>query len=208
MTNILMSVGIVTLIFAAFFWRMVWAMYGLGRQRALAEARADLAYCAASIQKHMANGTVKHGELVHDLFCRFMNEAQYMDRYISLSVLLTDPSERQQFSKVREQLDRELSQLPNDMAQLAKNFQVAYVKAALYRHPVQVAVFVFWTVARRGIKSLREAVVGLARSDFSYLAVPGRLAAAVISLGIVLTASGPADQGFRVRHPNNSEVAA
>ena len=198
MLILLLNAALVAAIFAVVFRRLISASFGLTKARRLAEARADLAYCASSIQRHMANGTVKHGELVHDLFCRFVNEAQYMDRYINLSGLLISSAERQQFREIHARLDDELARLPNDMVQLARHFQKAFVTAAIYRHPFQFAAWILVHFARRGFAEFRATLRSMT-TDLSRVIGPGRLAAAAISLG-VLVAMNPSD-GLRRHAP-------
>lgn len=127
------------------------------RQRRLHEARADIATCVTTFQKHLANKDIVCGQLVHDFHYELINSAQYFEDYIAIWPLLTH--RRKEIRVIRKQVKAELGRLPPAIKDLSDSFNSAYLRAAFYRHPIRFKILVLIFATNMAVRILRQIVI-------------------------------------------------
>ena len=83
------------------------------RERALQDARVEIAACATEFQSHLANKCVVCGDLVHDVHYEAMNAAQFFDNYLAIMPLVG--RKRHIISELRHRVKQELDSLPPEL---------------------------------------------------------------------------------------------
>lgn len=134
----------------------------LKRQRALQEARAEIAACSTAFQKYLAEKHIICGQIVHDLYYEAINAAQFFDKYLAVLPILGP--KRRVIGQLRREVEKEINELPPEISKLSNLFSSAYLRAAYYRHPIRFKILMVVTLFRISERYLRHKIRGKQQS--------------------------------------------